>query len=85
MRNVLQTLLYVIVGQRVIAQIAVDIVVVGRHVDKAMSAEIEQYHLFLSLFFALLRLTDGSCNGMTAFGCRNNTLGTGKEHASSCL
>ena len=45
-----------------------------------MTGEVEQDDLCLACLLALLGLTDGGGNGMTALGSRDDSLCTGKEH-----
>ena len=53
----------VFVGERVVAQVAVDVLVVRRHVDETMTTEVEEYHLALARLLALEGLADGGSDG----------------------
>ena len=47
-----------------VGHVAGEVLVVGCHVDKAVTGKAEQDGLFLSRFLALERFGDGGCDGM---------------------
>ena len=50
---------------RIVYEISCEIIIVGRHVDKAMSRKVEQYDFLFSCLLAFVGLIDCRCDGMT--------------------
>ena len=63
-----------------IAQLACKVVAVGRHVEVAVAAQIEQDHLALALRLAAQGLDDGALDGMVGLGRGHDALGPGEQH-----
>ena len=76
--DLVQVLLDVGVGERVVHQVACEEFVVRGHVDEAMSREIEQDDFFFTCFLALVGLADGGGDGVARFGRRDDAFDTGK-------
>ena len=65
---------------RIVLEVAIDIPVVGSHVDKATTREIEEDGLIHTYLLTAHSLSDGGGNGMTALGSGDDAFGTCEEH-----
>ena len=72
-----------LISNGVVLKVALDERIVAWHIDESVTREVEEDHLFFASLNALLSFADGGCDGVTALGSRNDTLGTRKECA--CL
>ena len=77
-----ETLLYVLVGEFVVHQVAIDELLVAGHINESMAGEVEEDYFLLAGLLAFLCLADGGGDGMAAFRSRNDALSAGEEHAS---
>ena len=71
-----------LVSNGVVLQVTLDVRLIARHVDKTMTREVEEDHLLLASLLALFGFTDGSSDGVTTLRSRDDTFGTGEQHAS---
>ena len=79
----IQIMLDVCVCQFVIGKVTGQILVVGAHVDQAVSGKVEENNFFFAYFLAFFGLIDCGRNGMAGFRCGDDTLCFGKK--TTCI
>ena len=67
-------------GELMVAEFAVEIVGVSLHVNKAVTAKVEEDSLLFAFQFSLIGLTDDLCNGMGGLRSRVDSFCFGKSY-----
>ena len=59
-----QALVYFLIAQAIIGEIACQVLVVSAHVDQAVSGEVEKKHFLFAAFFAFQCFINGGSDGV---------------------
>ena len=74
MREVGHALAQFLICEVIVAEVAVDELVIRRHVDQSVTAEIEEDNLLFARLLALQSLADGSGDGVATLRSRHSTV-----------
>lgn len=70
---------YLLVAHGIVGQVAIDITVVGWHIDESMPRQIEKNDWRLAFNFGFLGFADGGGDGMAALRSWDDTFTLGKD------
>ena len=76
-----KVLRYVFVGDGVVLQVAIQVLLVAWHVDESVTGETEEDDFLFARLFASVCFANGGSYGMAAFGCRHDAFGACEEHS----
>ena len=76
-----KVLRYVFVGDGVVLQVAIQVLLVAWHVDESVAGETEEDDFLFARLFASVCFANGGSYGMAAFGCWHDAFGACEEHS----